>query len=175
MSRETAIGPVVSQASVDRIIGYIERALDSKSSRLVAGGRRVAGQFSDGYFVEPTVFADVDPDAELASQEIFGPVLSIMRFKDEAEAIRIANMTPFGLASYVQTNEVMRVHRVASELDAGMVWVNGFGGLVPSTPFGGVKQSGIGRIGGQAGIAEFSRVKNVWIGSEPPDLSNARG
>jgi acyl-CoA reductase-like NAD-dependent aldehyde dehydrogenase len=123
----------------------------------------MAGEFADGYFIEPTVFAHVSRDAEIANEEVFGPVLSIMKFTDEDDAVALANATAYGLGAYLQTRDVNRVHRVAAALDSGMVWVNGHGGLPPSSQFGGVKQSGNGRIGGFAGIQEFSRVKNVWV------------
>jgi aldehyde dehydrogenase (NAD+) len=157
----TVMGPVVSQAACDRILGVIERGRES--GQLVAGGARAAGELAGGFFVEPTVFADVDPVAELAQEEIFGPVLSVMTFADEEEALALANGTQYGLGAYVHTNDLRRAHRVSRLLDVGAVWVNGAPGLMPSAPFGGVGQSGSGRIGGQAGIREFLRPKNVWI------------
>jgi acyl-CoA reductase-like NAD-dependent aldehyde dehydrogenase len=159
----TTFGPVVNEAAVDRIIGFIDRAKRKGAGTLVTGGSRVGGEFAGGYYVEPTVFADVDVNAEIAREEVFGPVLSIMKFTDEADAIEKANATDYGLASYVQTTDLPRAHRMADRLDAGMVWINGSGGLPPSIPFGGMKRSGTGRLGGLAGIHEFSRTKNVWI------------
>ncbi|MFR9801906.1 aldehyde dehydrogenase family protein [Pseudonocardia sp. RS010] len=163
-SADTAIGPVITNTACERIMGFIDRAVAEQQARLVTGGTRLSGEFADGYYIAPTVFADVPADSEIAVHEIFGPVLSILRFTDEEDAIRIANSTRYGLASYVQTGDVARAHRMASALDAGMVWINGSGGLPPSVPFGGIKQSGQGRLGGKQGIAEFSRTKNVWIG-----------
>jgi aldehyde dehydrogenase (NAD+) len=157
------VGPVVNDAACQRIMGVIE---DTKRSgaTLVAGGERMTGEFSDGYFIQPTVFDDVDPASSLGQHEVFGPVLAITPFSDEADAVRIANATDFGLAAYIQTRDVARVHRVASDLIAGNVWVNGFTGIPSNAPFGGTKQSGYGRLGGIWGIREFSRPKNVWIG-----------
>ncbi|MFV8054770.1 aldehyde dehydrogenase family protein [Mycobacterium sp. 48b] len=158
----TMFGPVINEAAVQRITGFIERAKQQDVGTLVTGGSRVGGEFANGYFIEPTVFADVDPAAEIARAEIFGPVMSVVKFSDEADVVAKANDTEFGLASYIQTNDLGRAHRMAAALDAGMVWINGLG-FPPSIPFGGVKQSGTGRIGGSAGIQEFSRTKNVWI------------
>jgi acyl-CoA reductase-like NAD-dependent aldehyde dehydrogenase len=162
MSPDTVLGPVISEQARDRIMGVIGRAVH-EGAKLVAGGTRPGGDLADGFFVEPTVLADVEPDAEVAKAEVFGPVLSVFRFRTESEALALANDTEYGLSAYVQTADVKRAHRFAAGLDTGMVWVNGTGGLSPSMPFGGVKQSGTGRIGGFAGIEEFSRRKNVWI------------
>jgi aldehyde dehydrogenase (NAD+) len=155
-------GPVVSEAALHRILGVIERAkLDG--ARLVAGGGRLEGDLAEGYFVEPTVFADVDPDSDLAQNEVFGPVLAITRFSSDAEAIAIANNTRYGLSGYVQTTSLSRALRVAEELDTGEVLVNGAGNLVVQRPFGGFRLSGFGKEGAKAGIDEFLRVKSVAI------------
>ncbi|MGV0790364.1 aldehyde dehydrogenase family protein [Mycolicibacterium sp. XJ1819] len=157
----TAMGPVVSAAAADRIMGMIEQARED--CRLVTGGTRLAGDLSDGYFIAPTVFADVDNASYLAQNEVFGPVLSILSFSDTDDAVRLANDTPYGLAAYIWSSDLQRTHRIAAQLTVGNVWVNGFFGIPPSAPFGGVKQSGHGRIGGRDGIREFTRPKNVWI------------
>ncbi|MCV7281771.1 aldehyde dehydrogenase [Mycolicibacterium flavescens] len=158
---QTVMGPVVSATAADRIMGVVERARGE--SRLVTGGTRLDGDYADGYFIAPTVFADVDNGSHLAQNEVFGPVLSIMRFSDTEDAVRLANDTPYGLAAYIWSSDLQRTHRVAAQLQAGNIWVNGFFGIPPSMPFGGVKQSGFGRIGGRDGIREFTRPKNVWI------------
>jgi aldehyde dehydrogenase (NAD+) len=158
----TMMGPVISQGSADRIMGFINRAQED-GHRLVTGGQRLGGDYAGGYFIEPTVFADVHPDAYLARNEVFGPILAFMPFKDEEDALRIANDTDFGLAAWVETENVRRVHRVAAALEAGTVWVNGFFDLPVGAPFGGYKQSGVGRVGGKWGIHEFTRPKNVWM------------
>ena len=157
----TVMGPVVSRSACERILGVIGRGREQ--GRLIAGGSRLAGELADGFFIEPTVFADVDPAAELAQEEIFGPVLSVVAFADEEEALALANGTRYGLGAYLHTNDLRRAHRVSRALAVGSVWVNGAPGLMPSAPFGGVKQSGSGRIGGLAGIREFLRPKNVWL------------
>ena len=158
----TVMGPVINTTAVDRIVGMIERARQS-DARLVLGGSRADGELADGYFIEPTVLADVRPDDYIAQHEVFGPVLSILRFDGEAQAVEIANRTPYGLAGYVWTKDLQRAHRMADALDAGNVWINGFLMISAGAPFGGVRQSGYGRLGGRDGIREFSRPKNVWI------------
>ncbi|MDQ0691337.1 aldehyde dehydrogenase [Arthrobacter sp. W4I7] len=159
----TVMGPVVNDAACQRILGMIDRA-DSEGARLTTGGGRLGGELADGYFIEPTILADVDNSSYIAQNEVFGPVLSILRFSDEADAIAMANDSEFGLAGYVYTNNLKRAHRVADQLDVGNVWVNGFAGIPASAPFGGNKMSGVGRLGGKWGIEEFTRMRNVWVG-----------
>jgi aldehyde dehydrogenase (NAD+) len=158
----TRMGPLISPAACERVLGFVERARATGEGRLVTGGYRLGGDLADGYFIAPTIFADADNASELAQREIFGPVISIQRFSTEAEALSIANDHRYGLAAYVQTNDLKRAHRMAAALEAGSVWINGFPGVPGSIPFGGTKQSGYGRLGGLAGIQEFSRPKNVW-------------
>jgi aldehyde dehydrogenase (NAD+) len=156
------MGPVISAAACDRVLGMIERARDSAT--LVTGGRRVDGEFADGFFLEPTVFADVDNASELGREEVFGPVLAVTRFDTEEEAVAIANDSQYGLGAYLHTRDISRVHRIAEQLEVGSIGING--GTVPggaNAPFGGIKQSGYGRLGGLAGVLEFTRVKNVQI------------
>lgn len=154
----TQLGPVISKSARERILAAVDRA-KREGNRLVYGGQDVPGP---GYFVQPTLFADVDNSSRLAQEEIFGPVLGITRFDSEADAIRMANDSAFGLGAYLHTNDLRRAHRVAAALDVGNVWVNGYHSAA-SMPFGGTKESGFGRVGGQEGLREFLRVKNVWI------------
>lgn len=157
-------GPVINAAACDRILAFIEKAQVDNSGRLVMGGGRMGGKFAEGYFIEPTLFADVDPLSDLAQEEVFGPVLSVIRFRGEQEAIEIANNTRYGLAAYVHTQNVSRAHRVADQLTAGSVYVNGAGRIPVGSPFGGgVGESGFGREGGKPGIDEFLRPKTVAI------------
>jgi acyl-CoA reductase-like NAD-dependent aldehyde dehydrogenase len=160
----TSFGPVINATAADRIVALIERARSESGGKVVAGGCRMGGEFEGGYYIEPTVVADVDPRSEVAQEEIFGPVLSLLRFTSDEEALALANDSRYGLAAYVQTSDVTRATRFADQLESGMVWVNGTGGLTPSIPFGGSKDSGVGRLGGRSGLELFSRVKNVWIG-----------
>lgn len=160
---DTIMGPVISAAHCERIEGVIHRAQQENSGRLLTGGRRLGGDLSDGFFLPPTVFGDVDNRSPLAQEEIFGPVLSVMRFKDDREAIALANDSQYGLGGFLHTSDVTRAHRVAAALDAGYIGVNGFPLLPPNAPFGGVKQSGHGREGGLAGLLEFVRLKNVYV------------
>jgi len=159
----TVMGPVISEAACDRILGIISRARDSGCGRLTVGGERLRGEFASGYFISPALFEDVDNKSDLAQNEIFGPVVAAMSFDSEEQAIQLANDTRYGLAAYVHTNDLNRAYRVSQELMAGNVWINGFEGIPPSAPFGGMKQSGYGRIGGLAGIREFTRPKNLWL------------
>ncbi|MFF2110673.1 aldehyde dehydrogenase family protein [Rhodococcus koreensis] len=159
----TTTGPVVNQAAVDRILGFIEGA-KRDGARLVIGGKRAGGELAQGCFIEPTVFADVDPDSELAQGEVFGPVLSIIKFSTEDEAIEIANGTPYALAAYIRTSDVTRAHRVAEQLVAGTISINGASNLAADKPFGGFNLSGTGKEGGKAGLDEFLRIKSVGVG-----------
>jgi acyl-CoA reductase-like NAD-dependent aldehyde dehydrogenase len=158
------VGPVVNAAACERILGVIAHAVDEGAGTLLTGGRKLDGELADGFFVAPTVFGDVDHDNSLARQEIFGPVLSVLRFRDEEEVVAKANDSDFGLSAYVHTRDGARARRVARQLEVGTVIVNGFPGMSPGAPFGGVKQSGFGREGGRAGIEEFVRRKNIVLG-----------
>ena len=153
------IGPVISETQYNKIQNLIKKGID-EGAKLVAGGIGKPNGLDKGYYVKPTVFADVKNNMEIAKTEIFGPVLSVMPFETEEEAISIANDTPYGLTNYIQTQDLEKVKRVARKLRSGMVDVNG-AGIAVDAPFGGYKHSGIGREAGQEGLTEFLEVKSV--------------
>ena len=153
------IGPVISETQFNKIQTLIKKGID-EGAKLVSGGPGKPNGLDKGYYVKPTVFADVKNDMEIARTEIFGPVLSVMPFETEEEAIKIANDTPYGLTNYIQTQDPEKVKRVARKLRSGMVDVNG-AGIAVDAPFGGFKHSGIGREAGSEGLVEFLEVKSV--------------
>ena len=153
------IGPVISDTQFNKIQTLIQKGID-EGAKLVAGGPGKPDGLDKGYFVKPTAFADVNNQMEIARTEIFGPVLSIIPFETEEEAISIANDTPYGLTNYIQTQDQKKANRVARKLRSGMVDVNG-AGIAVDAPFGGYKHSGIGREAGAHGIEEFLEVKTV--------------
>ena len=153
------IGPVISETQYNKIQNLIQKGID-EGAKLVAGEIGKPKGLDKGYYVKPTVFADVNNNMEIAKTEIFGPVLSVMPFKTEEEAISIANDTPYGLTNYIQTQDPEKVKRVARKLRSGMVDVNG-AGIAVDAPFGGYKHSGIGREAGKEGLLEFLEVKSV--------------
>ncbi|SDF50855.1 aldehyde dehydrogenase family protein [Thalassobaculum litoreum] len=153
------IGPLVSELQFTKVQDLIQAGID-EGARLVAGGTGRPEGFNRGYFVRPTVFADVNNDMRIAREEIFGPVLSMIPFESEDEAVKISNDTSYGLTDYVQSGDSARTQRVARQLRAGMVVANG-APRAPGSPFGGYKQSGNGREGGQYGLTEFLEVKAV--------------
>ncbi len=153
------IGPVISETQYNKIQTLIQKGID-EGAKLVAGGTGKPDGLDKGYFVKPTVFADVNNDMEVARTEIFGPVLSVIPFETEEDAIKIANDTAYGLTNYIQTQDSQKVQRVARKLRSGMVDVNG-AGIAVDAPFGGFKHSGIGREAGEHGLEEFLEVKAV--------------
>ena len=169
LNATTEMGTAANRPQFERILSFIASA-KGDGARLVAGGSAATeGELADGLFVQPTIFADVHNDMALAREEIFGPVLSIIPFDDEEEAIRIANDTRFGLASGIWTQSLNRMHRVSAALKVGMVWVNTYRAVAAQTPFGGVKESGVGRERGQEGLMEFLTTKNVMINLSEED------
>ena len=159
LQAETEMGPVAFEehlANVQRRIA----AAEAEGAQLVTGGRRPD---HEGFFIQPTVFAGVSNEMSIGREEVFGPVLSVLRFSGEEEAVRMANDTPFGLAAGVWTSDLRRAHRVAHAIRAGTVWVNAYRSVGPMAPFGGFKASGIGRENGLEALHEYTEVKTVWV------------
>ena len=155
-----AVGPVVSETQWHKIQDLIQKGVD-EGATLAAGGTGRPEDLDKGYYVKPTVFANVSNDMTIAREEIFGPVLSIIPYDDEDDAVRIANDTPYGLSGYVSSSDLDRARRVAAKMRTGMVHING-AWLDSAAPFGGFKQSGNGREWGAHGIDEFLEVKSVY-------------
>jgi len=162
MHPKTRMGALVSQAQMDKVLGYVD-AGKSEGARLCTGGDRVEVGGDKGYFVRPAVFDNVANDMTIAREEIFGPVLSVIAFDDEEDAIAQANDTPFGLAAAVWSRDIGRAHRVARRLQAGTVWINTYNRYDAAAPFGGYKQSGYGRELGVHALEHYTQVKNVWV------------
>lgn len=163
LAAETEMGPVAFREQLDRILSYVDIARGEGARLVYGGGRPSSDELQTGLFFEPTVFADVDNSSRLAQEEIFGPVLAAIPFEDDADAVRIANETSFGLGSGIWTRDIRRAHRVAHKLKAGTVWINSYRSLTYNVPFGGFGDSGIGRENGIEGLMEYTQTKAVWV------------
>lgn len=160
---ETQMGPLISKAQQEKVLDYVRIGKEEGATLLHGGGVPAFQGFEGGFFVEPTIFSDVSDDMRIAREEIFGPVMSVLSFRDEDEVLARANDTEFGLAAGVFTRDLARAHRVVSELQAGTCWINSYNLTPVEIPFGGVKQSGIGRENALAALAAYSQVKTVHV------------
>ena len=155
----TNFGPMASERQLELVLGFIKKGKE-EGARLVTGGNRISGE---GYYIQPTVFADVSDDMTIAREEIFGPVMSVLDFEDEAEVIIRANATEFGLAAGIFTADISRAHRVIDELQSGTCFINSYNDAPVEVPFGGVKMSGVGRENSKEAISHYSQLKSVFV------------
>lgn len=163
MDESTTVGPLIDAEQLKRVQGFVDRAADDGAELLIGGGTRQVEGLDSELFFEPTVFDNVDNSSEIAQNEVFGPVLTVTTFSDEDEAVALANDVKYGLAAVVQTGDVSRAHRVAARLEAGNVWINSWGALHSSSPYGGYKMSGHGREMGFSVMHHFTQEKSVWV------------
>jgi acyl-CoA reductase-like NAD-dependent aldehyde dehydrogenase len=164
MNKATQMGPQVSAEQLNRIKGYVDIAREEGATVVAGGGSpRLDGPFEKGYFFTPTIFADVKNEMRVAQEEIFGPVVSVITFKDEEDLIRQANDTIYGLSAGIWTRDITRAHRFAKEIKAGVIWINTFNMFNAASPFGGYKQSGYGREMGRHALELYTQVKSVWV------------
>jgi len=164
MDKSTQMGPQVSEEQLNRIKGYVDIARN-EGAAVVTGGAspQLDGEFQKGYFFRPTIFADVNNKMRVAQEEIFGPVVSVISFKDEDDLIKQANDTIYGLSAGIWTQDITRAHRFAREIKAGVVWINTYNMFNAASPFGGYKQSGYGREMGRHALDLYTQVKSVWV------------
>lgn len=163
MSNDTQVGPITTRPQYQKVLDYIDIAKKEGAKLLLGGKIGTAPECGKGWFIEPTIFGDVDNKMRIAQEEVFGPVLSIIRFTDEQDAVRKANDVRFGLGSGVWTSDIGKAFRMSEKLKAGMVWINTYRAVSFMSPFGGYKDSGIGRENGAAAIEEYLQTKSVWV------------
>ncbi|MEP6962468.1 MAG: aldehyde dehydrogenase family protein, partial [Acidobacteriota bacterium] len=159
----TQVGPVTTHPQYEKVLDYIGIAKSEGAQCRLGGSPATRPECGDGWFVEPTIFTNVKPGMRIAREEVFGPVLSVIPFEDEDDAVRIANDSIYGLAAGVWTSSIKRAIHIPERLEAGTVWVNTYRAVSYMSPFGGYKRSGIGRESGQDAIHEYLQTKSVWI------------
>lgn len=171
MDPATQMGPMVSQQQLDTVLKYVAIGREEGATVAAGGERLTGGHWDEGYYHQPTVFTDIKPGMRIEQEEIFGPVVCVMPFRDESHAIELANATDFGLAGSVWTRDVARAHRVAGQLEMGIVWVNDHHRIDPSSPWGGFKDSGIGKENGIVTYESYSKTQSVIVNTsdEPFD------
>jgi aldehyde dehydrogenase (NAD+) len=163
LDADSKIGPLVSKEQLDRVTGYLEAGKKEGAKAVLGGERNTEKGLEKGYFVKPTIFTGVKNDMKIAREEIFGPVVSVLPFKDENDAVLQGNDTLYGLAAGVWTRDVSKAHRVARAIRAGTVWVNCYNVFDATAPFGGYKESGFGRELGKYALDLYTQVKSVWL------------
>ena len=163
LSLDTQMGALISRDHLDKVMGYIEKAKKTNSKLLIGGNRFISDETKNGFFVEPTIFADCSDEDPHVIDEIFGPVMSVLRFNDESEVIDRANDTKFGLAAGVFTQDISRAHRVINQLQAGICWINSWGDSPAEMPVGGYKESGIGRENGPETLKSYTQLKSIFV------------
>jgi aldehyde dehydrogenase (NAD+) len=172
LEETTQVGPITTQPQYKKVLGYIDVAKQQGATCVLGGGPAKRPELGDGWFVEPTVFTNVTPDMRIAQEEVFGPVLSVIPFDSDDEAIAIANGSIYGLAAGVWTSNIGRALTMGRALEAGTVWINTYRVSSPLSPFGGYKRSGFGRESGLLAIREFVQEKSVWIETSGADVPN---
>jgi (Z)-2-((N-methylformamido)methylene)-5-hydroxybutyrolactone dehydrogenase len=163
LERSTQVGPITTQPQYQKVLEYIRMAKEEGAVCQLGGGPAKRPECGDGWFVEPTIFTGVKPGMRIAQEEVFGPVLSVIPFEDEDDAVRIANDTMYGLAAGVWTTSIRRALTMSERLEAGTVWINTYRAVSYMSPFGGYKRSGIGRESGMEAVREYLQTKSVWI------------
>jgi betaine-aldehyde dehydrogenase len=163
MDLDTQMGALISSKHLDKVMGYIDKAKNSGARLVLGGNRHKSKETENGFFVEPTIFADCKDDSAHVTDEIFGPVMSILRFEDEADVIDRANDTKFGLAAGVFTQDINRAHRVINQLEAGICWINSWGDSPAEMVVGGYKESGIGRENGPETLKSYTQIKSIFV------------
>jgi len=159
------VGPLINETQLERVATYIKEGKQA-GAELITGGERLGDSFKDGYFLKPAVFASQDDTLKLVQEEIFGPVAAVTAFDSYDELIERANSTQYGLAAGVWTRDIGKAHRYAHAVQAGTVWINGYGMIDPAAPFGGYKMSGFGREMGKEAIDLYTQVKTVWVNTQ---------
>jgi aldehyde dehydrogenase (NAD+) len=172
LEESTQVGPITTKPQYAKVLGYIDIAKQQGARCVLGGGPATRPECGDGWFVEPTVFTGVEPAMRIAQEEVFGPVLSVIPFESDEEALEIANGTIYGLAAGVWTADIGRCIKMAQRLEAGTVWINTYRVSSPLSPFGGYKRSGFGRESGLLAIREFVQEKSVWIDASGAKVPN---